>query len=128
MPFDNPYQTPFGDLELLMGARSRISDPDNWTKGSFSDGKRHCLVAALSLVAGSRSYNFPNRTERRLVGLLANQLPPGRSFFTRITFISARQRLMWFNDGYRTKHDDVMALFDRTVDNLTSKAPQYVTA
>ena len=25
MPFDNPHQTPFGDLELLMEARGRIS-------------------------------------------------------------------------------------------------------
>ena len=25
MPFDNPHQMPFGDLELLMEARGRIS-------------------------------------------------------------------------------------------------------
>ena len=26
MPFDSPHQMPFGDIELLMDARSRISD------------------------------------------------------------------------------------------------------
>jgi hypothetical protein len=128
MPFDNPHETPFGDVELLMDARGRISDPNKWTKGRFRDGDRHCLVAALSLAAGSRNYTRPNRTERRLAGHLAEQFPPGRSILMRITFITARQRLIWFNDGSRTKHEDVMALFDRTVDHLAGKVPHYVSA
>jgi hypothetical protein len=32
MPFDAPYQPPFGDIELLMDARSRISDRKSWVR------------------------------------------------------------------------------------------------
>ena len=62
MPFDAPYQTPFGDIELLIDARSLISDRKSWVRHRFEDGDRHCPVAALSLVCGSRSVRMPNRT------------------------------------------------------------------
>src|SRR5215469_3438500 len=75
MPFDNPHQTPFGDIELLVAARGRISDSSDWMKHRFQDGNRRCLVAALSLVSDSRDLDVPNRVERRLARLLAKQLP-----------------------------------------------------
>ena len=128
MPFDNPHQTPFGDLELLMDARSRISNPNTWTKSRFRDGDRHCLVAALSLESGSRSFRMANRTERRLAGILAKQLPPSRLLLMMMTFIPPRRRLIWFNDSFRTNHGDVMALFDRTIHHVASKVPRYVSA
>jgi hypothetical protein len=40
-----------------------------------------------------------------------------------LRFLTARQRLMWFNDNPRTSHADVMALFDRTIDSLASTVP-----
>jgi hypothetical protein len=49
MPFDNPHQTPYGDLELLMKARGRISERDAWVRGHFQKGGRYCMVASLSL-------------------------------------------------------------------------------
>jgi hypothetical protein len=128
MPFDNPYQTPFGDFEILTDARSRISNHDRWVQGRFRDGDRHCLVAALSLASGSRSFDLPNRTERRLAKVLASQLPRRVPFWMRIRFIPARQRLMWFNDSYRTSHEDVMALFDRTNYHLGRAAPVSASA
>ena len=42
-------------------------------------------------------------------------------------FVTSRQRLVWFNDDPGTKHEDVIALFDRTIDHLTIKAPVYVS-
>ena len=125
MPFDAPHQTPFGDIELLTDARSRISDRRTWVQGSFQDGDRHCLVAALSLACGSRSFHVPNRTEKRLVRLLATRLPSNGPFLIRFV---ARQRLMWFNDDSRTSHQDVMALFDRTISHLARTAPISVPA
>jgi len=121
MPFDNPHQAPIGDLERLTDARSRISSQSMWVQGSFRDGHRHCLVAALSLASGSRDINMPNRTERRLARLLARHLPPKRLFWIRIRLVPARHRLMAFNDNTRTSHEDVMALFDRTIHHLASK-------
>ena len=125
MPFDAPYQTPFGDIELLLDARSRISNRKTWVQGSFQDGDRHCLVAALSLACWSRSFHVPNRTEKRLARLLATRLPPDEPFLIRFV---ARQRLMWFNDDSRTSHEDVIALFDRTISHLASTAPITVPA
>ena len=128
MPFDNPHQTPFGDLELLIDARSRISSGDRWVQGRFRDGNRRCLVAVLSAVAESRGYSRPNRTERRLARLLAAQLSPSLRFWLHVRCIPARQRLMWFNDRLRTKHEDVIALFDQTIGQLASKTPIYAPA
>jgi hypothetical protein len=126
MPFDNPHETPFGDIEILTGARDRISDKDRWTKRRFRDGERHCLVYALSLASGSRCPNRPNRTERRLARLLSKQLWPERPSWRRVTLIPSRQRLMSFNDDLRTNHADVIALFDRAICGLMAEAPAYV--
>ena len=65
MPFDAPYQTPFGDIELLTDARSRIANRNLWVRHRFEDVDRHCLVAALSLACGSRSFQLPNQTEKQ---------------------------------------------------------------
>ena len=128
MPFDAPYQTPFGDIKLLTDARRRISNRKTWVQGSFQDGDRHCLVAALSLACGSRSFHVPNRTEKRLARLVAKQIPPDAPFMARCGLIPARQRLISLNDAPRTTHEDVMALFDRTISRLASTAPISVPA
>jgi hypothetical protein len=128
MPFDAPYQTPFGDIELLMDARGRIANRKNWVQRRFQNGGRHCLVAALSLACGSRSFQMPNRTERRLARLIAKQIPPDAPLIIRYRLVPARQRLMSLNDDPRTTHEDVMALFDRTISHLASTARVRVPA
>ena len=128
MPFDNPHQMPFGDLELLMEARSRISSKHFWVQGHFQKDGRYCLVASLSLTCGTRSIGMPNRTERRLSRLVAKQTPSNAPFLVRYRFMPARQRLIAFNDDPHTRHDDVLALLDRTIDRLASTAPVCVTA
>ena len=125
MPFDAAYPTSFGDIELLTDARSRISNRGSWIQNCFRDGDRHCLIAALSLACASRSFQMPNRTEKRLARLLATRLPPDGPFLIRFV---ARQRLMWFNDDSRTSHEDVIALFDRTISHLASTASISVPA
>lgn len=122
MPFDNPHHTPSGDAELLRDARSRVSSRSDWVQGRFQDGNRLCIVGAISLVSGSRSFNTPNRVERRLARVLVSQLPSERPVWTRFRFFTARQRLMWFNDAHRTNHADVMALFDKAIDHSTVQA------
>ena len=86
MPFDNPHQTPCGDLELLMEARGRISSRDTWVQGHFQKERRYCLVASLSLTCGSRSFGMPNRTELRLSRLVADAY-------------AVRTRRFWFDTG-----------------------------
>jgi hypothetical protein len=128
MPFDAPYQTPFGDIELLTDARSRIANRNLWVRHRFEDVDRHCLVAALSLACGSHSFHLPNQTEGRLARLIAKQIPPDAPFMTRCRLIPARKRLMSLNDDRRTTHEDVMALYDRTISHLASTAPISVPA
>ena len=119
MPFDNPYQTSVGDVELLWHAQRSIARRGDWVQGRYQDGDRHCLVAALSIAAGSRSFTTPNRLERRLARLLASELPL-TTFWARMKFLTGRQRLMWFNDDPGTRHEDVMVLFDRTIGHPTN--------
>ncbi len=121
MPFDNPHHTPSGDAELLRDARSRVSSGSDWVQGRFQDGNRLCIIGALSLVSGSRSFNTPNQVERWLARVLVSQLPSERPVWMRFRFIAARQRLMWFNDAHRTNHADVMALFDKAIDRSTAQ-------
>ena len=128
MPFDNPSQAPIGDVAILMDARDRIADPSRWMKNDLQDGDRHCLVAALSLACGSRSFDKPNETELRLAKFLAKQVPLSHGFTKWVAFVSPRHGLMMFNDHRRTRHDDVMGLFDRAIDHAARKAPLYVAA
>lgn len=128
MPFDNLNQAPTGDLEILMDARDRICGQDAWAQGRFKDRGRLCLVAALSLASGSRNFEQPNRTERRLARMLVRQLPPDSPWWVRVRIVSARRRLMLFNDDPRTSHGDVVALLDQAISVLTSKASVAVSA
>ena len=128
MPFDAICQTPFGDIELLTDARSRISNRKSWVQGGFQDGDRHCLVAALSLASRSRSFHMPNRAEKRLARLIAMQISPDAPFLIRYRLMPARHRLISLNDDPRTTHEDVMALFDRTISRLASTARISVPA
>src|SRR5215831_3872336 len=128
MPLDNPNQAPVGDLEILVDARSRISDQNSWVQGRYTDGDRRCLVAALSQACGSRGFSMPNKIERRLARMLARQLPADAPWWTKIRLVPARHRLMSFNDFPRTTQHDVLALFDRAIRHLASRVPEYVTA
>jgi len=60
--------------------------------------------------------------------MIVNQLPSHAPFCTRIRLVSARQRLIMFNDDTRTCHEDVMTLFDRAIDHLTTGVQRYAPA
>jgi hypothetical protein len=120
MPFDNPPQGPLSDLEILMDARSRIDSPDRWLKGDLRKGNRHCLVAALAMACRNPQFDQPSGTERRLILAMARQLPRGLGRLQRMICFKPMQRLIRFNDSRRTTHNDVMALFDRTIQHLAN--------
>jgi hypothetical protein len=127
MPFDHPNSAPIGDLGILLDTRDRIERREKWLQQHFEDGDRHCLVAALSLACGSPGFFAPNRLERRLARVLARQLPRQVPWWMRFRLVSARRRLMSFNDDRQTRHEDVIALVDRTVQSLMVKVPQSVS-
>ena len=123
MPFDNASGARLSDADLLWAARRRIGHESGWVQGRYSDGDRLCLVAALAVVAASPTFNAPNRTERRLARLLAEQLPDSVPLWARLKFFTARQRLKWFNDSAHTKHQDVVALMTRAINPADSRTP-----
>jgi hypothetical protein len=126
MPFDNPNQNSVGDIELLWDARSMIGDQSSWLQGRYSDGDRLCLVAALSITAGSLDFQTPNRQERRLARLVAARLSETAPVWARLRFFPARQRLIVFNDNPETTHADVLALLDRAIDHAVGRTPVHV--
>lgn len=128
MPFDHPTPAPIGDLDILLDTRDRIESRERWIQKLFEDGDRHCLVAALSLACRSPSFYAPNKLERRLARMLARQLPPEAPWWTRFELVPARRRLMSFNDDRRTRHENVIALIDRTIQHLMAGVPQLVSA
>ena len=69
---------------------------------------------------------MPNRTEKRLAREMAKQLAPDAPFMTRCMLLPARMRLMSLNDEPLTTHEDVMALFDRTIGHLALLPPQIL--
>jgi hypothetical protein len=123
MPFDNPPQGPLSDVEILLNARSRVDHPQCWLKGEFSKENRHCLVAALALACRNPQFDQPSRTGQRLILAMARQLPRGWGRLQGIICFRPMHRLIRFNDSPRTTHLDVMALFDRTIQNLAATAP-----
>jgi hypothetical protein len=50
MPFDNLHRTQFGDIDLLLDARSRLSNKTDWVQGRFRDGDRVCLAASVMAI------------------------------------------------------------------------------
>ena len=124
MPFDNPHELPFGDLEILRTARSHICNNGSWMKCGFQKGDRLCLVAGLSVAAGSPNFDNPNRIERRLARILVARLPPTAPLLTRFRVYPVRRRLMRFNDHRRTRHEDVLAVYDRAIDHLARKTTE----
>ena len=125
MPFDNAFEGPFSDIEILMDARRRIADRGHWLQRQFRYRDRHSLVAALSVASQSSRFDRPNQTERRLARILVRQLPRKAGVSKFLIFATARYRLETFNDRCRTQHEDVLELFDRTIEHLQAEVPLH---
>lgn len=88
------------DLEILQGARKRLTDPKNWHKGaSVPDGNKvgddcpHCLVATIHVEGGGAP----------IPGVLYGVLPEQFS------------HIGSFNDAETTTHDDVLRFLDEVI-------------
>ena len=104
-----------------MPAELPVTSTERDTKGGRPTG----AAAALSVAAESPGFRNPNRTERRLAHILAGQVPPSAPLLARIRIYPARRRLMSFNDCVRTTHEDVLAVYDRTIHRLATRVPEY---
>lgn len=115
MPFDNSHEEPFGDIELLRRAKGLINTPDKWTKHVFfNDRGGYCAVAALSLACTGLVDRRLTPQGRRLASHLCRELPWRKLLW----FLTARAKLISFNDYGPTTHADMMHVFDRAIDRL----------
>lgn len=109
-------------LEVLVRAREFISDPARWTKGTASrdaegnevdprDGCTFCIFGALRLAVNDQTfYDYYRQAADELCYDKFGQTEDVK--WTALTK---------FNDAPETTHDDVLALFDKTISRLQEK-------
>ena len=91
--------------------------------------KRSALLSCGLVVVDVRQPQFrhaePNGAASISADCHADAVAP---FWVRHRFMPARRCLIAFNDDPHTRHDDVIALLDPTIDHLVSTAPVRVGA
>lgn len=80
--------------KLLIAARKKISDPNNWCKNTFRDKNRYCAVGAVD-ACGSLT-NYWSSAMQALIYVIG-------------------QNIVIFNDAPSTTHDDVLRAFDLAI-------------
>lgn len=116
-------------LKLLKRAKKIISDPKNWIKGRLWEGKNHhyankfCALGALQKANGTINMGYGLEDSGGPLAAVfledsARETPFSKSPGSGSYFRSVPQ----LNDCGHTEHPDVMALYDRAIDNLKAKA------
>jgi hypothetical protein len=108
--------------EILAAARAKIEKPEHWTQGFFARDKDKkpaiphgstatcwCALGALRNVA---SHHHVIATPARRLAGDSLQLA-SRSYFN--------MSVGDFNDHPKTRHEDVLVLFDMAIERLSSK-------
>lgn len=123
MPFDNPHEIPFGDIELLKMARCYIEDPRKWIQGRYIHGTRYCAIGALGMATCNRVWPLSHQGNR-----LARRLCQEMSYPRRLlSYIStAKIALISFNDS--SEHKDVIAIFDKAISRLETQNSRMIEA
>lgn len=102
--------------EYLKAARAVIDRPEKWTKKtmardshrrpvppSSAEAVRFCSVGALEKTMLRRETSSTVDGEARILLTLA------------VCVLTNTQSVVWFNDNRRTKHEDVMEVFDAAI-------------
>lgn len=119
--YDNP-------LALLEDARKLLTDPAKWTQGTAArnaegeitgtdkpDAVCFCSLGAIWAVGG---YFDPNFSKKNASQVIAAEMELHNEVEEFIGYESEDYGIAEFNDNPNTKHDDVLALFDRTIARL----------
>lgn len=96
-------------VQILLEARTLISDPKHWTQGNYYNHGAYCAVGAVSHFARKRKNYRKNRT--LAVGLLAKAVKKYlKQYFLQreIEFVTS------YNDS--RNHEEVLALFDKAIE------------
>lgn len=95
-------------LQVLKRARERLAEPRNWRKHAFrgrnADGEpTYCAMGAL----GYRTSRWQPQHARAAAAVLKEFVPP--------KYITIAD----WNDHYTTTHEQVLAAFDRAIEELS---------
>lgn len=116
MPFDSTVTDTrlAHDLRTLRLARSYISTPDLWCKRTMQDTKdrRRCMVGAVRHALFVLRTNFSTTEET-----LAQYLP----LEWQRKYRASTSNMVHFNDAPITQHSDVLAVFDRAIDDISNR-------
>jgi hypothetical protein len=116
MPFDNPNIDPnlLHILALMEKARWRMRVPQLWCKGKFRRGTRVCVIGAVEWAT------FENADRELIIKRLRTELvraiPSETDWSSPWHARPARPLISYFNDRARTRHRDVMAIWDRAIE------------
>lgn len=112
-------------IELLKAAKTTISDPKNWIKGTFSANEYDVPVfdidpsACKWCAAGAvRHHFYKNDKFMKIYNVHYDAIRELNNSLERYNDIID---IVEFNDAEKTTHEDVMKLFDRTIHRMTDK-------
>lgn len=102
---------------LLVEARKLIEDPNNWitenqacnssgtpTEPEDPDAKKFCAWGAIKRATMGETYEFQTATRRYLTDFIPKE--------------STVKTITWYNDAPKTKHKDIVELFERAIASL----------
>ena len=104
-------------LETLIVARGLVDTRDKWVKNVPYTEHRFCMLAAIEKAA----YRNGRATTAQLDGSIravAGELP--KPYYVEWVNMGAAPmyRVQQFNDDFHTKHEDVLAVFDKAIAKL----------
>lgn len=104
-------------LDILKGARELLSDPAKWTKGkmaSNADGREcFCALGAMKSAAGVQLFSLD----------YSDELVTAVSDFRKSLSQQWDDSIVNFNDHHGTKHEHVLAVFDRAIARAQGSQP-----
>ncbi len=89
---------------VLREARALIENPEDWTKGAYHANGCWCAVGAVMEVTNEWELH------RAATEALDNARRVQKSKYN-----APRERVIAYNDNSKTKHHNVLALFDRAI-------------
>ena len=101
--------------KVLKDARHLVEKPERWLRGNLvatmpNGDKCYCALGAINDSAPSVSLLDDARTA--FTHAISGKTLPSISYVDRLT---QAQKITSFNDSPRTKHKDVLAMFDKAI-------------
>lgn len=95
-------------LQVLVEARARITDPNDWCRGDYFIDNRCCPLGAIAVAMGKPKNFWSGEAVFNTPANLALSEAMGEAVHK-------------FNDDERNSHADVLAAFDKAIENESAQ-------